>query len=169
MAVQYTSNTYPGKGLPGELSREGEPHAIDFVPAQVPTDGRNPRPGDMVYWDTTNDGAAVVTNAAQRLAAFGIVHFDMSKVQEDGTRPAGADTDTFIEYEDADVMPVIVMGTAYVRAGAACEYGNRMQAQDDFKWDPIARAASSDYVAGFACVSRVGADNSLIEVRVTPS
>ena len=170
MAVQTTTNTYPGRGLPGELSRPNEPYAIDMVPVQVPSGGRKPRPGDMVSWNATANGAAAVTNAATRLTAFGIVHYDLSKVQDTlASVPSGADTAEYIEYEDGEFAPVITVGTVYVRAGTAVEYGNRLQQQADFKWDPHTRVATESYVGSFTCVSLSGVDNGLVEVRVAPA
>ena len=170
MAIQTTTNTYPGVGLPGELSRPNEPYAIDFLPAQVPASGRKPRPGDGVYWNATANGAAAAASAANELVCIGIVHYDLSKVQTTlGTQPSGADTNLKIEYEDGEFMPVIVMGTVYARAGGACEYGQLMRFQNaDHKWDaddPTTYAET--FKRSVECVSLSGADEDLIEVRVS--
>ena len=169
MAIQTTTNTYPGRGLLGELARPGEPYAIDFLPAQVPSSGRKPRPGDSVYWDETNNGAAFPTTAALRRTVIGIVHYDLSAVQKKlSAVPSGADTDQFIEYEDGEFMPVVVMGTVFIRAGAAVEYGQLLSQSADYKYDPD---DPTDYGSipqrGIECVSLAGADNGLIEARVT--
>lgn len=170
MAVQTTTNTYPSRGLPGELSRPGEAYAIDFLPVQVPTNGRKPRPGDGVYWDAANNAVATAASDGNELLVIGVVHYDLSKVQDSlSSTPSGADTDQFIEYDDGDVAPIIVSGTVFVRAGGACEYGQLMRFQNnDHKWDaddPTSYAET--FKRSIECVSVSGADNSLIEVRVS--
>ena len=169
MAIQLSSGTYPSRGMPGELARPGEPYAMDFLPAQVPVSGRKPRPGDGVYWDATNNGAAVASTAAQGLLVVGIVHFDLSKVQSKlSAVPSGSDSAQFIEYDDGVFMPVITIGAVYVRAGSACEYGDLMRFQeDDYKWDADNPSSFAElFKRSIECISVVGADAGLIEVRI---
>lgn len=169
MAIQTTTNTYPSRGLPGELARDGEPYAIDFLPVQVPDSGRKPRPGDAVYWDATNNGVAAVVSG-QMANMIGIVHYDLSKVQDTlSSTPSGADTDQYIEYDDGEFAPIITLGTVYVRAGAACEYGQLMAQQvDDRKWNPDdPKTYGGLYKRSVECVSVSGADGDIIEVRVS--
>ena len=170
MAIQLSSNTYPNRGFPGELSRPGEPYAIDFLPAQVPASGRKPRPGDGVYWNATANGAASASSAAQELLVLGIVHYDLSKVQDKlSAVPSGSDSAQYIEYEDGEFMPVIIHGSVYVRAGGACEYGNLMRFQeDDYKWDADNPSSYAEtFRRSIECISLVGADEGLIEVRLS--
>ena len=171
MAVQTTTNTYPGVGLPGEIARPNEPIRIERLPVHVPSSGRKPRPGDAVYWDATANGVAVPTSAATELDTIGIVHFEQNRVQNKLTAvPSGADTDTFIGYEDDEIAPIVVMGTVYVRAGGAVEFGDLLRMQNvDKKWD----ADNTDppttaklYRRPVECVSKVGADGGLIEANI---
>ena len=172
MAVQTTTNTYPGVGLPGEISRPNEPIRIERLPVYVPASGRKPRPGDAVYWNGTNDAVAAPTSAAQQLLAIGIVHFEQNRVQGKLTAvPSGADTDTFIQYEDGELAPIVMMGTVYVRAGGACEFHDLMRWQHgDHKWNADSPAhpptLAELYQRPIECVSRSGADEDLIEVNV---
>ena len=169
MAVQTTTNTYPGRGLPGEISRAHEDTAIDRLPVHVPASGRKPRPGDGVYWDATENAVATVVTAANKPNVIGIVHYEQNRVQDTlASVPSGADTATFIEYEDGEFAPIIRVGTVFVRAGGNCEYSNLMEPQnDDYKWDaanPTAYASLKK--ASVECVAVSGANNDLIEVRI---
>ena len=169
MAIQTTTNTYPGVGLPGELASPGEPYRIQLLPVHVPASGRKPRPGDGLYWNATSNGVAAAASAANELIVIGVGHYDLSRVQNRLTAvPSGADTAQYVEYDDGELMPVVLMGSVYVRAGGACEFGDLMRFQDnDFKWDadnPTSYAET--FKASISCDSLSGADEDLITVFV---
>lgn len=132
--IQYDINLQ--RGYNGSLAEDAGPFQVDRVPAQVPSGGRIPRPGDSVYWDSTNNGAATVTSGDQQESAFGIVTYFPGIL---GSRlsavPSGANSDTFVEYADGDIMPVIVMGTVWLLSGGALEYGDQIvQHSTDRDW-----------------------------------
>ena len=169
MAVQTTTNTYPGVGLPGEIARPNEPIRIERKPIYVVSGGRKPRPGDGVFWNGTQDAFQYPTTAAQELLVTGIVHFEQNAVQGHlASVPSGADTDTFIEYDDGEIAPIITMGTVYMRAGAACEFGDLLRIQRaDFKWDPDNPTSYAElFKRPVECVSASGADGDLIEANI---
>ena len=135
--IQYDINLQ--RGYNGVLAEGAGPFQIDRVPAQVPAAGRNPRPGDQVYWDRTNNGAASTTTTDQQERSFGIVtYFPGILGSLLASIPAGANSATYVEYLDGDVMPVIVMGTAWLLAGGALEYGTQI----------VQTAADRDWVSG---------------------
>ena len=178
MAIQLEYNAYLQAGYAGDIARPSEPHAFDYGPAQVPTSGRNPRPGDMVYWDSTNNGFAFPTTAALVHAAVGVVSFDPGTVAKAGTPGTNQNSGDFIEYEDGAPMKVCVFGTVWVIAGGALEYGDLVQ-QDthstpDYMWDAftpaVANVANLAAAMGgrtFECVStKAVAANGLAQVRI---
>ena len=58
MAFQDTYAVNPPRGMLGELARPNEPHTIIRGTYKLATSGqtRLARPGDAVYWNTTDDG-----------------------------------------------------------------------------------------------------------------
>ena len=192
MPVQVDYGRYPEKGYLGDVARPAEPFAFDLGLAHVPTSGRKPRPGDAVYYDTTANGFAVPTTAAQRTAVIGIVSYDPGVVSSTlASAPTDANSDQFVEFYDDDPIKICVFGTVWVRAGSAMEYGQVVQ-QDtystpDYKWDPYtpdlsvpntfadlaaARAAVFAVVENsrsrvFECVNPTPvADSDLVQVRI---
>ena len=125
MAIQTQYDINPQAGYVGQLARPAEPYALDLLPAHAAGNLRKPRPGDMVYWDRTNNGAAVVTSAAEFRDAIGIVTYNPGTVAKTlAAAPAGANSDTYVEYEDHANMPVLVFGSVHLLAGGAMEYGD---------------------------------------------
>ena len=132
--TQYDVN--PQRGFVGAVARDNEPFVLDRLPAQVPTNGRKPRPGDAVYWDAANNGAAVPTSAALLARTIGIVtYFPGVIAQRLASIPAGSNSDTYVEYDDGEAMPVVTQGSVWLLAGAALEYSSRVQWHtSDFDW-----------------------------------
>ena len=132
MVVQGTYEINPDRGFPGDLARPTEPHALDsgviHVPAAAP---RKPRPGDAVYYNTTEDAYAIPTTAANLAVVVGILSYRKDVVQ------SGAARDT-VEYSDGAEVEVGVHGTFWVTAGSAIEYGGRIIWDiADYKWDAL--------------------------------
>ena len=192
MSVQSVYNTYPDLGYPGDIARPSEPHAFDTGLAQVPSNGRKPRPGDAVYYDRSANGFAVPTSDPQRAAVVGIVSFDPGVVQSTAaSTPSGSNTDKFIEYDDGDELKVVVFGVVWVEAGSAMEYGQLVQqdtySSPDYLWDPyttdltieaatsvadlrteVVALADSFRSKTFTCVSPAAvAANGLAQVRIS--
>jgi len=173
-SVQRDYRRYPDLGRIGDLVRPTEPHAFDLGLAHVPTNGRKPRPGDSVYYDTNANGFAVPTSDAQRLIVCGIVSFDPGVVQGRlSAAPSGANSDQFVEFDDEDPIKVTVFGTVWVMAGAAMEYGQQI-VQDsytspDWLYDPIAAPTTVAAIHSTAifCVSPSPvAANGLAQARI---
>ena len=172
MSFQGAYEINPGRGYIGALARDAEPWAIDQVPAQVPTSGRNVRPGDQVYWDTTNNGAAAVTDAAQQELAFGIATYFPGRVAEIlSSIPSGANSPNYVQYKDGELMPVLVMGTVWLLAGAALEYGTQIvQHATDRDWVVGTNAQPSNLntllKAPVHCVDTAVTDASVFMARI---
>ena len=170
MPIQTQFEINPQVGYVGALARDTEPFAIDQLVAQVPASGRNPRPGDAVYWDSTNDGAAVPTSANLNETVFGIVTYFPGVVANVlSSTPSGANSASFIEYEDGASMPVIVMGTVWLLAGGALEYGNILRWNtSNFDWETVAKpTAFTDLIAKpVECVDLAVADTEIFKARI---
>ena len=137
MTIQDIYQINPQLGYVGAVAEDAIPAIIRRVPVQVPANGRNPRPGDQVYWDRASNGAAAVTSADEQENAFGIVTYFEGQLGEIlSSKPSGANSDTFVEYKDGDWMPVVLVGSVWLLAGAALEFMDRI----------IQSTADRDYV-----------------------
>ena len=170
MAVQLQYQTNAQRGYVGDVSRAAEPHAIDLVPVQVPANGRNPRPGDPVYWDGTNNGAAVPTTDNQSELVIGIVTYYPDQVAGRlSAIPSGSNSDAFIEYTDGQVAPILVMGSIWLLAGGAIEYHQLIRWDTtNFDWETVAKpTAFTDIIAApVTCVDIGVADTDIFQGRI---
>ena len=169
MAIQRVFRRHQQPGWVGGLARPDAPYAYDIGQIHVPTSGRKGRPGDGVIWDATENQYKVPTTAAEELLVIGIVAYDAGTVQSTlGTVPTTENSDQFIEYEDNAIIKVGVMGTFWIIAGGACEYGDLMRHQNgDEKWNADTPSAYGElYKRAVECVSKVGADGGIIEGRI---
>ena len=151
MSVQSNYTRYAQEGYVGDLARPSEPYAFDAGLAQVPTGGRKPRPGDAVYYDVTNNGFAVPTDAVTSRLVSGIVSYDPGTVASRRILPedSNANSDSFVEFDDGAALKVGVFGTFWVIAGGPVEYGQRVAWQtDDQKWDAQADPAAIAALTG---------------------
>ena len=133
--VQTSYPIYPDIGFPGMVAQATAPHAMDKGRLHVPSSAtRNPRPGDAIYWDTTEKQYAVPTSAAQSLLTLGILSYRQDHI---------ANASQAIEYEDNDEIQVGVFGTFWVTAGSATEY-RQLLAWDraDYLWDSLTKPAA---------------------------
>ena len=163
--LQRTFQRYPRTGIVGSLARPGEPFVTDVGRLHVPSAStRNPRPGDMVYYDTSENAFAAPTSAAQILQTCGIITFrdHVSQAQS-----------TDVEYEDDEQVQVLRMGAVYVTAGAAVEY-NALITQSvinspDWQWDPLTVPANFGALVDFPiyCASTdVAAAGAVMVARI---
>ena len=180
--IQTQYNVYQQAGWPGALSRPNEPHAFHHGVLRVPSAAtRTPRPGDPVYWDSTNNRFALPTTEALRRQAVGILSFDSGTVQAAQTLPTDANSDAFVEFKDGSRVKVCVMGTLYVVAGSALEYDDLVEWNlTDFDWTLRAAVVAAGNTTAqinaafeelrqkpMVCVSREAvADEGLAEVQI---
>ena len=162
MAVQTSYEINPDRGFPGSLARPTEPHALDSGVMVVPAAAtRNPRPGDAVYWDATNNGFAIPTTNAHLLLVCGILSYRKDQV---------ANVDSIVEYVNGEEVEVGVLGTFWVTAGGAVEYYSQLEWQHgDYKWDAKSRVTTIATIVSvpIVCVSRfAGADTEIVQARI---
>lgn len=133
MAVQRSYDINPARGYPGALARPSEPHALDSGVIHVPANARNPRPGDALYYDEAENAFAIPTSGAQSGLVCAILSYRADQV---------ANAESIVEYSDGDEIQFARLGTFWVRAGAAMEYGQRIAwDRADYEWDPVADPA----------------------------
>ena len=131
--VQQNFNVYPARGFPGMLAQPAAMCVTDSGQLHVPTPGtsRNPRPGDALYYDRTENQFAIPTTAAQSLQVCGILGYRQDHV---------ASTTHVVEYEDNDAIQVIRVGAVWVTAGSAVEYDDLVAwDRTDYKWDVLTK------------------------------
>lgn len=160
--VQQNFNVYPAKGFPGMVAQPAGMCMTDSAQLHVPTAAtRNPRPGDALYYDRTENQFAIPTTAAQSLLVCGILGYRQDHV---------ASTTHVVEYEDNDAIQVIRVGSVWVTAGSAVEYDDLIAWDTaDYKWDVLTKPAAFAnlvehpiYCATFGTI----ADNDVVIARV---
>ena len=136
MSVQASFTRYAPRGHVGDLARPEEPHAFDIGPCYVASGGRNPRPGDCVLWNETQNAFQVPTSDNERYQTVGVVSFDPGTIP---TTPASGDP--YLEWEDGEIIKVLSFGTIWLTAGQAIErYHPVLQhvaSTPDYQWDPV--------------------------------
>ena len=137
--VQIQYNRYQQDGYLGQLSRPNEPHAVRLGKLHVPAGAavRKPRPGDPVLYDATENQFKIPTDAAEAKKIVGIIGYDVQEISSQlSSIPTGANSDTYLEYEDNDLIRIVELGSAFVLSGEALEYGDRLLWDHvTFKWD----------------------------------
>ena len=166
MPVQITYQINPEVGFPGMLAEPNSPHRVERgVLNIVASQARlTPRPGDAVFYNTGDNAWQVPDNAANRLAAEGILSYRQDDV---------GDADSEIILTDGAEIEVITMGVVWVVAGAALERGNQVSMQvgtgnDAFQYIGVTRATdvASIYAHPITCYSISAADNGLFKAAI---
>ena len=115
------------RGAEQPASRRGG-HLCTCRPAAT----RTPRPGDALYYDTTEDQWAIPTSRRRsRCSRAGILSYRADTVQN---------ASSILEFADEAEIEVATMGVWWAVAGSAMEY-DAIVAWDraDFQWDTRAR------------------------------
>ena len=160
--VQQSYSINPDIGFPGQIAEPNSPMRIQEGRLFVATgDSRqNPRPGDAVYWDNSNDAWRVANAAANQLRISGILTYRADIV---------ASATNFAQYSSGDQIFVVTMGVVWVTAGGTVEQGNQLEFQtDDYKYDSLARvtAIANIVTKPIECFSVSGADNGVIRAAI---
>ena len=167
--IQQVYDLHQGILWPGQLANPKAPfHIINGI-AHVPMNGRTLRPGDGVYYDTTENQWAYPTTAAQSRMVRGIVTWDSSVVPSAADSiPSGSNSPNFIEYKDNEVAKIGIMGIFGIRAGAAIEaFAQITQDRTDFEYDPVTRvAAIANMYTNPIQAMEPGADNGIIAAAI---
>ena len=114
------------------IAEPSAPHHLDSGLLYVPSAAtRNPRPGDAVYYDVTQNALRSPQSAAESLLVCGILSYRQDQV---------ANADSIVEFLDGAEVQIGDFGTFWVVAGGAVEYGQIISwDRADFKWDAAAR------------------------------
>ena len=113
--VQQTYDVNPDIGFAGSLAEPNSPHRVEGGVLHVPAAAtRMPRPGDELYYDTTENQWAIPTSAAQSLLVAGILSYRADTV---------ANASSILEFADEAEIEIATMGVWWAVAGSAMEYG----------------------------------------------
>lgn len=161
MSVQTSYAINPDRGFAGGLAQPSAPHFVDSGRIYVPAGAtRIPRPGDPVLYDK-DQNAFRLPAANERISVVGILSYRRDALQQ---------TDGHVQFANGAEVEVAIMGGFWVEAGAAVEYGDQIVWQtDDYKWNPVARAAAigEQHIRPIECASRKAAsDGELIIARI---
>ena len=170
--IQTQFRVHQQPGWPGSLARPNSPYAYDIGSVNVPSAAtRNPQPGDAVYWNATANAFELAVSSTQIRDTLGIIVYDAGTVQSTlASAPSNANSDAFIQYADGDIIKVGIMGTFYVIAGGALEYGDQVDFDStDGQWDARTKATTIATLAlqPIVCVSRSPiVASALAEIRI---
>lgn len=138
---QEQHSLYQQALLPGQLANPNAPYYVFNGSIHVPADGRQPRPGDMLVYDTTQNQWKFPTSDAETRQATALVTFDSAVLGTDlGSVPAGSNSDQIIQHADNSVAKLALMGIFAITAGGAAE-AQAVVTQDrtDFQYDARTR------------------------------
>ena len=167
MAIQTSYAINPGKGFKGLIARPNEPTIVERgILKPITSSKANPVPGDALVWNGTGNGFSCPVTASLK-DIVGILTLRQDTVTGSSGVSFSADDEIFI----------CTLGTVWVEAGGAVEWGSRIVWQtDDSKWDADAFDKTESTAAdGFAnlvrnpviCVSDSGVDTNLVAARVS--
>ena len=145
-AIQTEYTRYQQPGWVGGLARPNEPFIYDTGPLYVATSGTLPRPGEPVRWNATQDAFQLVSTST-RANMVGIVSYEPATVQGALTTvPAGANSPAFVEYADGAFVKIGVLGTFWVIAENAMQYGDPVRYNaTERKWESYTPALPATY------------------------
>ena len=134
MAVQSSYAVNPDVGFLGSLAEPNSPHRVEAGVLHVPSGAAraNPRPGDSLYYDTTENAWACASTAAQSLSAAGILTYRADDV---------ANVNSFVQYSDGDEIEIATMGVFWLIAGGAIERSGQVEwdIASPFDWNALSR------------------------------
>ena len=114
MAFQGTYAINPPPGMLGELALPNAPHTIIRGVFKHATGGqtRLARPGDALFWNTTDDGWTLPNSAANSLITAGILTYPQTGV---------GNASSILEYDDDDEIEIGIEGVFWLEAKSAIE------------------------------------------------
>ena len=138
MVVQNSYAINPPVGFPGQIAEPNSPTRIEqgylYLDSGDPRAAATPpgaRPGDAVYYDTTNNAWRVAYDANSQIAIEGIITYPADTV---------ANANSFVVFASGDAIEVVTMGVLWVIAGGASERGDQLLMHtDDWKYDNVSR------------------------------
>ena len=162
MTIQGNYSINPEVGFAGFIAEPNAPTYIKQGRLHIATgDGRqNPRPGDAVRWDSTNNAWRVPHNAATELLVSGVLTYRQDDV---------ARADSRLLFADGDQVFVMLMGVIWVVAGGGVEQDDQIAYQNgDSKYNSVTRvtAIASLYQKPFVCYSASGVDNAIVKAAI---
>lgn len=123
---QYTR--YQAEGWPGMNARPRVPCKTMLLKTYTANNGRKPRPGDAVMYDSTQNAVKVPTSDAEVRQVVGIVSYDVGTVQQSlDSTPSGANSNQYVEYASGSHALIYTFGVIYGIAAGAAEYGDLMR------------------------------------------
>ena len=166
--IQINHALFQQAFLPGQHAMPNAPYFIMEGAIHVPSSGRKPRPGDALYYNTTNDQWAYPTSAAQRALVRAIVTWDKSTLTTSlAAIPSGSNSNQFVEYDDNQIAKIALVGIFAVTLGAATEAFAALISQADFKWDPLTKPTALASVHENPVVAlKAGADGDIVPAMI---
>lgn len=118
MVLQRTYDINPDLGFPGALARPSEPHSTGSGIIAVGGTGHSsvtPRPGDAIYYDRASGAFRLPNTDANFQDTCAILGYRADQV---------ADADSRVSFVDGDEIQFFTLGTVWVLAGQAMQYGD---------------------------------------------
>lgn len=161
--IQRDYNIFQQIGLVGQLSRCGEPYALDTAEVAA---GVTLVPGDGVYLDSSGDWVKPTNAATQKLVTH-IVSYDTGVVSTAISSPTTNSLGQ-IQYTAGNRVKAGRLGTFYVIAGATVRLGvGAIYDQTDGRWNVYAPTAGdlTDFRTAVFEFASSGDDGDIVECR----
>ena len=129
-----------------------------LVPVMGDTGGA--RPGDALFWDTTNDAWRVAHDGGSVRSVAGILSYPADTV---------ANASSIVTFASGAEIEIITMGVVWVVAGGNVERHNFLEFQQgDYKYDNLARqtAIANLHTNPIECYSTSGSDGDIIKAAI---
>ena len=166
--IQINHELFQQAFLPGQHAMPDAPNFIMQGSIHVPANGRKPRPGDGIVYDTTENQWKFPTAAAERRAVRAIVTWDKSTLTSSlSSIPTGGNSNQFIEYGDNQIAKIALVGIFAITLGATAEAFSIVEVQADFKWDPLTKpTVLANVHENPVVVLKAGADNDIVPAMI---
>ena len=164
MVVQRSYSINPPVGFPGTIAEPNSPTRVERGVLHIgASDGRDTggaRPGDALFWDTTNDAWRVAHDGGSVRSVAGFLSYPADTV---------ANASSIVTFASGAEIEIVTMGVVWVVAGGNVERHNFLEFQQgDYKYDNLARqtAIANLHTNPIECYSTSGSDGDIIKAAI---
>ena len=166
MVIQRSYSINPPVGFPGQIAEPNSPMRIERGRLNIPSGAtrQQVRPGDAVFYNTSDNAWQVPDNNANQLVVGGILTYPADLV---------ANADSFVIFASGAEIEVVTMGVVWVTYGGAVERNGQVHmavgtGNDAFQYVSVTRvtAVADMYTHPMECYEILSADNTIGKVAI---